>query len=129
MLLLVLMFFVIIIVGVLLVFLVLVVRFVDDGGRISAGSASVVIDLPDPQPALIVQTRREDQDNPKFQGTKTNVDFDAVTNSLNLIGGGNFDDITDFDTVASLDDFGGISPSGTYDFNETLDVMNELKFD
>jgi predicted phage tail protein len=98
------------------------VRFVDDGGRISAGSASVVIDLPDPQPALIVQTRREDQDNPKFQGTKTNVDFDATTNSLNLIGGGNFDDITDFDTVASLDDFGGISPSGTYDFNETLDL-------
>ena len=98
------------------------VRFVDDGGRISAGSASVVIDLPDPQPALIVQTRREDQDNPKFQGTKTNVDFDATTNSLNLIGGGNFDDITDFDTLASLDDFGGISPSGTYDFNETLDL-------
>ena len=98
------------------------VRFVDDGGRISAGSASVVIDLPDPQPALIVQTRREDQDSPKFQGTKTNVDFDATTNSLNLIGGGNFDDITDFDTLASLDDFGGISPSGTYDFNETLDL-------
>ena len=98
------------------------VRFVDDGGRISAGSASVVIDLPDPQPALIVQTRREDQDSPKFQGTKTNVDFDATTNSLNLIGGGNFDTITDFDTVASLDDFGGISPSGTYDFNETLDL-------
>tara|TARA_R100001480_G_scaffold33934_1_gene45756 strand:- start:1053 stop:4466 length:3414 start_codon:yes stop_codon:yes gene_type:complete len=98
------------------------VRFVDDGGRISAGSASVVIDLPDPQPALVVQTRREDQDSPKFQGTKTNVDFDATTNSLNLIGGGNFDSITDFDTVASLDDFGGIQSSGTYDFNETLDL-------
>ena len=105
------------------------VRFVDDGGRISAGSASVVIDLPDPQPALIIQTRREDQDNPKFQGTKTNVDFDATTNSLNLIGGGNFDDITDFDTLASLDDFGGISPSGTYDFNETLDLSAVFSLD
>lgn len=98
------------------------VRFIDDGGRISNGSASVVIDLPDPQPALIVQTRREDQDSPKFQGVKTNVAFDATTNSLNLIGAGNFDSITDLDNIASLDDFGGIASSGTYDFNEVLDL-------
>ena len=36
------------------------------------------------------------------------MDFDVITNSLNLTGGGNFDDITDFDAVTSLDDFGGV---------------------
>ena len=98
------------------------VRFVDDGGRMSAGSASIVIDLPDTQGSLLTQTRREDNDSPKFQGTKTNVAFDAVTNSLNLVGGGNFDTIADFDAVTSLDDFGGIVSEGTYDFANTLDL-------
>ncbi len=92
------------------------VRFVDDSGNLSQGSASVVIDLPDAQPALITQTRREDLDSPKFQGTKNNVDFDPLTNSLNLSGGGLFDTIPDFDAVTSLDDFGGIVSSGTYEF-------------
>tara|TARA_R100000773_G_scaffold7815_1_gene7690 strand:- start:96 stop:1187 length:1092 start_codon:yes stop_codon:yes gene_type:complete len=94
----------------------------DDTGNFSAGETSIVIDLPETQPKLVVLTRREDQDNPKFQGTKTNVAFDATTNSLNLVGGGQFDDIADFDLVASLDDFGGIVSSGTYDFASTLDL-------
>jgi len=88
----------------------------DDGQRFSTGETSVIIDPPDPQPALITQTRREDQDNPKFQGTKTNVNFDSDSNSINLSGTGQFDNITDFDSEASLDDLGGVSSSGTYDF-------------
>ena len=47
-----------------------IVRAQDDGGRFSTGETSVIIDPPDPQPALITQTRREDQDNPKFQAQK-----------------------------------------------------------
>ena len=39
---------------------------------------------------------------------------------LNLTGAGQFDAITDFDAVPSLDDVGGISPSGTYDFASTF---------
>jgi predicted phage tail protein len=97
-------------------------RFADDSGILSASSTSIILDLPDTQGSLLVQTRREDTDSPKFQGTKTNVAFDATTNSLNLVGGGNFDDITDFDAVSSLDDFGGIVPLGTYDFATTLDL-------
>ncbi len=88
-------------------------RFADDSGILSASSTSIILDLPDTQGSLLAQTRREDTDSPKFQGTKTNVSFDATTNSLNLAGGGNFDDITDFDAVLSLDDFGGILPLGT----------------
>ena len=93
-----------------------ILKFQDDGGRFSAGEASVVIDLPDNLAPLVALTRREDLDTPKFQGTKTNVAFDAVTNSLNLIGVGQFDSITNFDIESSIDDIGGIAPLGTYEF-------------
>ncbi len=93
-----------------------ILKFQDDGGRLCAGETSVIIDLPDNQAPLIALTRREDQDDPKFQGTKTNVSFDAVTNSLNLSGTGLFDAIANFDNEASIDDTGGISPTGSYEF-------------
>ena len=93
-----------------------ILKFQDDGGRFSAGETSVVIDLPDNLAPLIALTRREDLDTPKFQGTKTNVAFDAVTNSLNLTGTGLFDAITNFDLESSIDDIGGIAPLGTYEF-------------
>ena len=111
-----------------------ILKFRDDGGRFSAGETSVIIDLPDNLAPLIAQTRREDLDTPKFQGTKNNVAFDATTNTLNLVGGGDFDDITDFDAVGSLDDFGGILPLGTYDFGgtaggDTLDLGGVFSLD
>ena len=93
-----------------------ILKFQDDGGRFSAGEASVVIDLPDNLAPLIALTRREDLDTPKFQGTKTNVAFDATTDSLNLTGTGLFDAITNFDLESSIDDIGGIAPLGTYEF-------------
>ena len=99
-----------------------ILKFQDDGGRFSAGEASVVLTIPEVTDDLLVQTRREDLDSPKFQGVKVNTAFDATTNSLNLTGAGQFDAIADFDAEASLDDIGGISPSGTYDFASTLDL-------
>ncbi len=101
-----------------------ILKFQDDGGRFSTGEASVIIDLPDTVDDKLIQTRREDLDVPKFQGTKTDVAFDATTNSLNLIGGGLFDDIGGsivgtFDDVGSIDDLGGIKPLGTYEFGGT----------
>ena len=111
-----------------------ILKFQDDGGRFSAGEASVILDLPDNLDAKTVLTRREDQDVPKFQGTKTNVAFDAITNSLNLTGVGLFDDVTDFDVIGSLDDIGGISSSGTYEFggapgSDTLDLGDVYSLD
>ena len=46
----------------------------------------------------------------------------------------NFDDITDFDAVGSLDDFGGIGSEGTYDFGgtaggDTLDLGGVFSVD
>ena len=101
----------------------------DDGDRFSSGETSLIIDLPDAQPKLILQTRREDQDNPKFQGAKSNVSFDSGTNSISLAGTGQFDDATDFDVVNSVDDIGGVSTSGTYNFNETLDLGGVFSLD
>ena len=111
-----------------------ILKFQDDGGRFCAGETSVILELPDNLAPLVTQTRREDLDTPKFQGTKTNVSFDSTNNNLNLAGGGNFDDITDFDTVGSLDDFGGIVPEGTYDFGgtaggDTLDLGGVFSLD
>ena len=96
-----------------------ILKFQDDGGRFCAGETSVILELPDNLAPLVTQTRREDTDSPKFQGTKTSVAFDATTNTLSLSGGGNVDDIPDFDAVTSLDDFGGIASEGTYDFGGT----------
>ena len=86
------------------------VRFEDDGGRLSASSASIILDLPDPLGALIAQTRREDNDSPKFQGAKTNVTFDSSVNSLKL---------TDPATNAT----------GEYAFNEVLDLGSVFSLD
>ena len=96
-----------------------ILKFQDDGGRFSNGEASVILDLPDTLDAKLIQTRREDLDVPKFQGTKTNVAFDATTNSLNLTGVGQFDSIADLDAENSIDDVGGIAPLGTYEFGGT----------
>jgi len=96
-----------------------ILRAQDDGGRFSTGETSVIIDPPDPIPSLITQTRREDQDNPKFQGTKTTTAFDSVSNSLTLTGTGLNDAISDFDAETSFDFIGGVASSGTYEFGGT----------
>ncbi len=86
------------------------VRFEDDGGRVSNSSASIIIDLPDSLGALTAQTRREDNDSPKFQGAKTNITFDSSVNSLKL---------TDPATNAT----------GEYAFNEVLDLGGVFSLD
>ena len=111
-----------------------ILKFRDDGDRFSPGETSVIIDLPDNQAPLITQTRREDTDTPKFQGTRSSIDFDSATGTINLAGSGLFDAISDFDLVGSLDDFGGIASSGTYDFGgtaggDTLDLGGVFSLD
>lgn len=86
------------------------VRFEDDTGNLSSSSASIIIDLPDSLGSLTAQTRREDNDSPKFQGAKTNVTFDSSVNSLKL---------TDPTTNAS----------GEYAFNEVLDLGGVFSLD
>ena len=101
----------------------------DDGDRFSTGETSIVIDLPESQPKLLVQARREDLDSPPFQGAKTNIGLDASATppNISLSGTGNIDDVGvsiagTFDDIAFLDDLGGVATTGTYLFNETLDL-------
>ena len=57
------------------------VKFKDAEGDKSANALKHIINIPSERPKLLVQTRREDQDTPPFQGQQTDVfyssDFDA----------------------------------------------------
>ena len=100
-------------------------KFRDDGGRLSANTASIaVIDTkPNVFPKLIVLTDREDLDSPPFQGTKVDCFFsDEVTGlvlgSLELLDG-----VSDFDAIADFDFLGAVDiTGGSYSFANTLDL-------
>ena len=105
------------------------VKFEDDGGRQSASETSVIIDLPDALAPLTLITRREDQDAPPFQGTRTNVFYSDEFDALTLDGTELFDDVLDVDTIASFDVMGEVQASGTYDFATTVDFGNTFSID
>lgn len=99
------------------------VKFADDGGRLSASETSVIIDLPDTLGIKTIETRREDQDSPPFQGTKTNTFYSDEFDALTLEGTTNIDDITDnIDDLSTIDFLGDIESSGNYEFANTLDL-------
>lgn len=100
----------------------IIVKFEDDGGRQSIGETSVLVDFPDAIGALMIEQRREDQDVPPFQGSKTNTFYDEDLDALILAADGLFDDIPDFDSIATLDFYGNIETSGEYAFASTLDL-------
>ena len=79
------------------------VKFQDDGGRFSNGTASVVLTLPEIFDSIIVKTDREDTDGTPFNGTKANVVFDATLGGLKLTNPSS-------------------NATGTYDFADTLDL-------
>ena len=92
----------------------------DDTGNFSTGETGVILDIPEEIDPLQILTRREDLDSPIFQGTKSStVELSTDLGSIDLKSTGLFDDIPDFDAMASLDDLGAISPEGTYDFGGT----------
>ena len=100
------------------------VKFKDAEGDKSANALKHIINIPSERPKLLVQTRREDQDTPPFQGQQTDVfyssDFDAlVLNTDDLV-----DDKILFDEGYSDSiDFGGeLFSSGQYFFKDKLDL-------
>tara|TARA_Y100000004_G_scaffold144425_1_gene164508 strand:- start:2390 stop:6067 length:3678 start_codon:yes stop_codon:yes gene_type:complete len=103
-----------------------VLKFRDDGGRISSGDASVVMlqTVPNVLPKLVVLTDREDTDSPTpFAGNKVDCFFSddvdgLVLGSLDLLDG-----VTDFDAIADFDFLGAVDiTGGHYDFANTLDL-------
>ena len=98
------------------------IRAVDSLNNESAGVASVVVDLPAPQDAQLVQEYREDDDSPPFQGTYTDMFYSAAEGGLLLNTTGLVDDIPDWDEVSSVDYFGDVASTGEYQFVSTLDL-------
>jgi hypothetical protein len=105
------------------------VKFADDGGRQSASETSIIIDLPDALAPLTLINRREDQDTPPFQGTRTNVFYSDEFDALTLDGVDLFDTVTDVDAMVTFDVIGDVASSGTYDFATTVDFGNTFSID
>ncbi len=102
-----------------------ILKFKDDGGRLSSGEAKVVLisTSPDIFPKLTVLEDREDNDSPPFAGAKVDTSFDSSLNGLILGGGVLLDSITDFDQISNFDDLGTITATtGSYAFANTLDL-------
>jgi predicted phage tail protein len=99
----------------------ILVKFEDDGGRQSTTETSVIVDFPDALGYFPAIVRREDQDVPPFQGTKTNVFYSDDFDALCLDGVSLLDSIANFDTIPSFNWLGDVSSSGSYNFANTLD--------
>lgn len=101
------------------------IRAVDSLGNESAGTASVIVDLPAPQDLLLVQEYREEDNNPPFNGTGTNLYFNETEVGLVLSADELVDDMAtdgNWDGLGLIDYIGGAVPEGSYQFYETLDL-------
>jgi len=99
------------------------IKFIDDGGRRSNNAARIIVTQPDPQPNQIILTEREDTDSPPFQGNKTNTFYDADFDGLLLDGTTLWDSITqNIDDLANIDFAGPINSSGSYEFQNIVDM-------
>ncbi len=100
-----------------------ILKFRDDGGRLSSGETSVLVTSPDPLPKLTVFTDREDTDSPPFAGAKVDCFFSDEVNGLVLGSLELLDDVTDFDSIADFDFLGAVDiTGGSYEFANTLDL-------
>lgn len=100
-----------------------ILKFRDDGGRLSAGETSVVVTTPDPVPKLLVLADREDTDATPFAGDKVDCFFSDDVNGLVLGSLDLLDGVTDFDAIADFDFLGAVDiTGGHYDFASKLDL-------
>jgi predicted phage tail protein len=100
-----------------------ILKFRDDGGRLSEGETSVLVTSPDPLPKLTVFTDREDTDSPPFAGAKVDCFFSDDVNGLVLGSLVTLDDESDFDAIADFDFIGAVDiTGGSYEFANTLDL-------
>ena len=105
------------------------VKFEDELGNKSTNATSVLMDFPDAVGSITVQTRREDQDTPPYQGTKTDCFYSDDLDALVIDGDDNIDDVTDVDAITSFDFLGDILSSAEYQFNNTLDLGARFALD
>jgi len=100
-----------------------ILKFRDDGGRLSSGETSVIVNSPDPFPKLSVLVDREDNDSPPFGGAKVDCFFSDDVNGLVLGSLDELDGVSDFDAIADFDFLGAVDiTGGSYEFANTLDL-------
>lgn len=98
-------------------------KFEDDGGRRSNAATAAVVDLPTPQPRLLVQSYREDQESPPFSGNFTNMVFNTTLGGLTLNLGTFVDDLPGlWDDIPNVDGTSSNLGSGEYEFGSTYDL-------
>ena len=104
-----------------------ILKFRDDGNRLSSGETSVIVSPPETQPTLTAFTDREDTDATPFGGSKVNTFFDSSLNGLTLGSATTIDEVTALvDTLASIDFLGEISSTGSYEFANPLDLGSTM---
>ena len=111
------------------------VKFEDVDGNQSSTATSVVVNRLIASDLLLAGQIRENSNN--FQGAKTNVVYDSSIGGLKLTSGTTIDSLTDFNTLAladgttysTIDDVvGGVSSSGSYTFQNTIDLGDIFRF-
>lgn len=101
------------------------IRAVDSLGNESTGVASVVVDLPAPQDAYVVQEYREEDNSPPFNGTATSMSYSSEEGGLILSSNTLLDDMAldgNWDAISLIDYIGGAVTEGSYQFSDTLDL-------
>ena len=90
------------------------VKFADDSGNFSANATSIVIQTAAQKAeTLLVKNQRDDQISPTpFTGSKTNTEYDATLDALQLTSSG-----------------GNINSTGSYQFADTLDLGGAFALD
>ena len=101
------------------------IKFEDDTNNRSVTPATAAVDLPTPQPRLLVQSYREDQETPPFSGNVTNMTYSAELNGLILTLGVFVDDLAtdgNWDGLGTIDALSSNLGSGEYEFGSTYDL-------
>jgi len=101
------------------------IRAIDSTGNESAGTASVVVDLPAPQDSLLIQEYREEDNTPPFNGTTTDMAYNDDELGLVLTYDTLIDDMAtdgDWDALGDIDYIGGAVSEGSYVFADVLDL-------
>jgi hypothetical protein len=94
----------------------------------SDNAVSVVVNLVDTEPRLLVEERREDTTTPPFVGaSRRGVFYSSEYDGLVLDGDETIDQVTSIDDLSTIDFFGTRLLTGEYDFPNLLDLGGKFE--
>jgi hypothetical protein len=100
-----------------------IVKLQDQTTKVKSLTAiSLVLNIPDAIPKLLIETRREDTDTPPFQGEKFGVFYSDEYDGLVLDGQDTIDDVLLIDDLSEMDFIGERLLSGEYEFPAVKDL-------